>query len=401
MWKAGDESGSGAFLAIDDLGPAEHWHGREREWHTVGTRLQKAEHDGKGTIVLVRGAPGAGKSALLHEFGKRAEKANWRVVRITGRALYDPVTLALNAKTAQATTRFTGKIGIGLPGFLKGQYGKGRLSMRLLQTAPIERIVARLSKGHAGLLLLLDEVQALADRVPTNAARAHAGETLESIHEGKLGVPVVLLAAGLDHSMAELEKFGISRLMQRGGLINLGRMSKCAEHHVIRDWLVAKGGAVSVDPISLEHWIETVAHETEGWPQHVICYASSAAEWLSRRNGDMPTGVPAEVLEAGRQAKVSYYNRRVQGMDRTYRVALSREVAATGATGNLSKDAVLDAFKAVPRLKALDDSSRLDTASKVFDLTVAKGIVRERDDGLYQIPIPSMRQWLVSTYCTP
>ena len=83
-------------IGMDDRGPAKYFHGRKREWQFVEARLQEAAAARRGgTIALVQGAPGSGKSALLHEYGTRAAKLNWRVLYdLDCEALYNPAALA-------------------------------------------------------------------------------------------------------------------------------------------------------------------------------------------------------------------------------------------------------------------------------------------------------------------
>ncbi len=81
------------------------------------------------------------------------------------------------------------------------------------------------------------------------------------IHNGDVGRPVILLAAGLGMSEASFGELGISRF--RGGcFVELGALEKDSERAVIQDWLVKEGGAKG-NPTP---WIDQIAQKTHGWP---------------------------------------------------------------------------------------------------------------------------------------
>jgi DNA-binding CsgD family transcriptional regulator len=57
---------------------------REAELAALEADLAETETAGDGRVVLLEGAPGIGKTALLGEFDRRAESRGWRVLRATG-----------------------------------------------------------------------------------------------------------------------------------------------------------------------------------------------------------------------------------------------------------------------------------------------------------------------------
>ena len=79
---------------ISDRGPAKHFHGRKAILAEVDALLNDARLDKNGTIFLIQGAPGAGKTALLAECAKRAKEKGWKTAHISTRALHDPSALA-------------------------------------------------------------------------------------------------------------------------------------------------------------------------------------------------------------------------------------------------------------------------------------------------------------------
>ncbi len=64
---------------IDELdrGPVKCFHGRKEELHKFQKRLEHATARNSGTIFVIQAPPGAGKTALLDQYKKMAEKNVW------------------------------------------------------------------------------------------------------------------------------------------------------------------------------------------------------------------------------------------------------------------------------------------------------------------------------------
>jgi len=86
---------------------ARHVHGRTEILENFSTELRLAANPDvweSGTIFLIQGSPGAGKTALLYEFGDLAAAGGaevggqeWTVLEIAKSALYDPAALMSDA----------------------------------------------------------------------------------------------------------------------------------------------------------------------------------------------------------------------------------------------------------------------------------------------------------------
>ncbi len=153
----------------------------------------------------------------------------------------------------------------------------------------------------------MDEAQKPASAKNQPADRLEdAKELLESIHNGELSRPVMLLVAGLGPTLEAFETLGISRFAE-GCVVELGALSKEAERAVIQDWLVKEGGAKGAP----DEWIHAIVQETHGWPRHVHSYANHAAEYLKEKGGLMtPQGLKI-VMELGEEGRKQYYKQRV------------------------------------------------------------------------------------------
>ena len=286
--------------------------------------LRKAKRKSWGTIFLIQGPPGAGKTALLHECGQLAQQQGWGVAHVEPSAWHDRSELVSELGKSYAVKKTT-RIGIhgeaggsdSISALLRGMWG-WTLEFRGRDTKSILKKVAK----RRGLVLVTDEVQDLRKSGSLSAEADHAiTHNLRIIHNARIGAPVVLLVGGLGTSETVLRAFGISRLGD-GCLHQLGRLSDSEGKAVIEDWLVEAGGA-SKNNEHLPCWIDTLAARSFGWPQNVQSYAQVAARWLLDI-GSVPTPqVPPDVLTRGEKARKGYYQQRTKGFREQDRIALA------------------------------------------------------------------------------
>ena len=360
---------------VPDRGPAKYFHGRQTILDGFSALLKYASQKTWGTIFLIQGAPGAGKSALLYECEKHARAREWMVADIGLGSLWDPhklldsLGLGDKYKPAEKSKQF---------GF-KSFFGWGYKSIR-----PQTTVKNILKDGNQPLLLVLDEAQALGrEGTPPTNQRSDAIETLEVIHNGKLGRSVILLVAGLGTTADSFGSLGISRF-NRGCLVELGALDKEAERAVIEDWLTKDGGAKG-DPIP---WIDEIAQQTHGWPQHILSYIEPAVERLDADNGIMTEVGLDAVLNAGRELQSEDYEQRARDFSRKQRCSLAKLIVDDPLGKGLDEEHIL---------KFLTHEYGPEKASELLHKALHHGIMHKRR-GRYAVPIPSMQDWLVSGY---
>ncbi len=365
---------------IDDRGPAKYFHGRKEVLSLFSARRTRASVGGpsaQGTTFLIQGAPGAGKTALLYRCAVEAAEDGWTVAEIDSRALYDPASMAswLDQPYIARTSR---QVEIDL------KVARGTRSKETGGITSVSQLLREAAASTArGLLLVLDEVQTLV-KLAASPHELNATDTLNLVHNGKAGGPVILLAGGLGTSEAAFSSLGVSRFYD-GCVVNLGRLAPEPERAIIRDWLVRDGGAEG----DATPWIDAIAKETHGWPQHIIAFAEPAALIVRSNHGQMtPDGLEA-VLQQGQQRKENYYFARVQGISKQDRVALSMVLSMIPPDTTLQESEVLEIFSG--------NRSRTE-AQRVFESVLHKGVLAATLDGDYAVPIPSMHYWLVEQY---
>ena len=360
---------------VHDRGPAKYFHGREEVLGLCADVRGDAIADRGGTTILVQGSPGAGKTALLYQCALEAEKDDWQVARINGQALYDPAVMTQCLGESYITRKQRGlRSDARLVAIESTKEHAGQASVPQ---------VLKMLASKKGLLLIMDEVQTLrafADGPHTLAAIS----TLNAIHNGEFGRPVILLAGGLSTSAKAFGELGISRF--RGDcLVNLGRLSSAAERAVIRDWLVIDGQAKG----DVTPWIEAIAAETYGWPQHIVSFASPGAEVVRHQDGALMAEGLAFVLKEGQRRKTEYYRGRAVGVRNRDVLAMGRLLSSCPVGVEFEEEDIVD---------ALSTRDASDRAREVFDHLLHKGLFARTDRRTYTVPIPSMRDWLVEEY---
>ena len=378
------------FVDPEDRGIARFFHGRERELKFFRSALDAARRSNGGTIFLVQGPPGAGKTALLHECKKQAEQAGWGVAYVSTLALADPQELAknLNESYALGTTKYREtEGGVGVSVGVQGSVNHTRGTSVVYAGRTVDEIIEDIATPR-GFVLIMDEAQDLRE---TGRRSAKVNDDLRlsmrRIHSGGFGKPVVLLVGGLGTTRSVLQTFGISRFRRRR-IHQLGALSEDEAAAVIEDWLVQGAGAPK-DHGHLGHWINSLAAECHGWPQHLQIYAQLAAGWVRANRGTLPPEVPEEVLEEAREDRLQYYFERADELMQPHRTVLANLLQLKGKNDTLTEDEVIDAFSTYqPRARA----------EKIFNVQLHKGVIAADAHGGYRVPIPSMYDWLVEGY---
>ncbi|MCY4224649.1 MAG: ATP-binding protein [Bacteroidetes bacterium] len=361
---------------ILDRGPSPFFHGREEIIDTFSSGLKFSRDTKKGTTFLIQGAPGAGKTALLDVLSNQAKPKGWEVALINGKDLYDPVSMAQSlGKSYTIDSEYALNVGIKFLG--------GGLVASVAGHASSEEILKCLAPEN-GLILVLDEAQDLQYLKNTPKEHNLARDALTVIHNGDVGHPVMLIVGGLGTTESSLGGLGVSGI-DGDCTVQLGRLDEESERAVIRDWITHAGGAVG-DP---SRWIDSIAEKTHGWPQHIMSYVKPALKYLKSSHGKMTDSGLEFVYEKGNEYREEYYQKRVKGFDKKKRQDLAKIFADVPLGDTMELEDIMDALK---------EEYTEEIAEKLFKKALERGIIDERKDGDYGIPIPSFHTWLVDQY---
>ena len=358
-----------------ERGETPYFHGRSGIINDFKGVLSDAHLTGKGTIHLIYGAPGAGKSALVCELESVANAQGWDSVEIDPPALWDIDSLHEFFPTKNILKKIDAKVKAGM----------GMISVELATRGSTKTIKKTLRSGKRPLLLILDEAQMIgSSSKPVGAQAVVASIVLKALHNGKMGRPIILLAAGLRTTLPSLEALDISRFGARNR-IALGALSEDSARGVIRDWIV-KDGMAKGDP---DEWINAIALEAGVWPRHVHSYSWHAAQYLKQNGGLMSPKGLNDVIAKGWSGRINYYEQRIDPfyIDEIKHVAVA-----------ISKYPAGGAFDRLCVIEHLSKIYPEPKAELLFDRLIEKGIIQEKGDDGYHVGIESMHKWLVDAY---
>ena len=364
----GKKKETGQWIDELDRGPAKYFHGRKEELRKLQKRLEHATARNSGTIFLIQAPPGAGKTALVEECKKLAERDRWQTLKISEMALWNSNELRklLGRKPEERITGREHKAGV--ESHLVGTTGRV-IAVDSSPSTPLDM----LREGESPLLLILDEAQDMADALDLPVQdRQNVKRLLKEIHNGDVGRPLIFLAAGLGMTSRVFKSLGASRIDGKS-LVELGRMKREEERAVFVDWFekefrIKEG----YDP-----WIDGILKETQGWPHHITSYiracidqAAKGGEWLTEAGRQ-------EMMQEGEQLRNEYYQARTEDLKDHHFSGLVK----------LYKDVSLDqGFLRTDIVKAIGEEG--------FTAALSKGVLFQRGR-YYTIPIPSLRDYMV------
>ncbi len=347
----------------DDRGETKYFHGREKEVGGFLKKLSESKDRKTGTIFLVQGPPGVGKTALLGECRKRAEKEGWSTADIRPGALWNNMILRECLGIARKRLK---KLTVGASIEVMG------LEVGLDFDSDASTPIQILQGKEAPLLLLLDEAQRLGDtRLIPDEKREAVTSILENIHNGKMDRPLVLLAGGLGNTLSSFHSLHISRF-KNNCYFEMEALTKDEEQAVIRDWLVEEGKAKG----DITEWADAISGETYGWGHHTISYIQPALDYLDENDGKMTEEGLRIVMEKGRANRWAYYTDRTEGLEDDHIVCLAEMFRDTPMGEGFRKQDLV-----------------AELGEPGFEQVVSKGVLYHSNP-LYTIPIPSLYDYL-------
>ncbi|MCY4254342.1 MAG: AAA family ATPase [Flavobacteriaceae bacterium] len=363
---------------IDDRGSADYFHGRHDEIGFFKSSLETSKRKGKAKSILIQGPPGVGKTALKQELKKIAQP-NWKVIEIESiHQLSDPFGLGVLLLGRKKFQRVAQEIGLDLK-ILKGKIEYQKIKDDVFQI---------LSLATKPILLVLDEAQIIGNEFSDHQTSiSPISFVMKAIHnlEGHHGF--VTLFTGLGNTRKLYHDFNISRF-HSNAVINLQPLDPTSEKAILKDYLV-KDAKLDPNHSDLDDFIQTISKETHQWPHHIICYAQTASK-LIQHHGVLSENVWNETLERGRRLKDQYYQGRFDGITAEIRCSIYHAL--------LENEIQKNQIRSLQLIESLTLNPYIKDPQTTWDRLIAKGIVQVGNNGFYQIPIPSMRTWMIKKY---
>ncbi|MCY4343468.1 MAG: ATP-binding protein [Gammaproteobacteria bacterium] len=345
--------------------------------------------------VVVSGAPGSGKTSLIHYLSGQYDGSNVVPVRLSGEDLTHPHLVAAEIlKAASVPANELGRMAQ-----TKWGLGLGR-TIAVERTNQVDTPSARLSRPESlwdvvsdmvhispetTFLVLVDECQRV-ERDPNSRYNLIAAQ----MNDAKTGdLKVLPVFAGLSDTKVQLAAVGVSRTAAPSHA--LGPLSEGEAREVIAAFfskdLFGLGDAVA--PSYQAGIANTLVKASECYPRHLHCYLRGLAAELAKGSGDLDMDA---VLDQGHQARLDYNFDRVESAKLGPFAKTLTDAAATMLTpfGELEADELVGfAARRQPRLEE-------DQARAAIDRAIHSGILEvspHRPDSL-RAPIPSMLTYL-------
>lgn len=289
--------------------------GREREIDLVIAQLANWRPGlSAGRTIVIQGAPGVGKTALLHQIGRVLPKRLPNAVAIGrptpwNRRSVGNVLRTLAARMIGTTDEFctaTETEGTnGARAAATAQHSRSRSTTppALSCWDDLETLFADRAEQARPTLLLVDEIQRMGDDEETK-------DLLYHLHD-QTTFPVVLICGGLSTSAAHLRELGLSRLAD-GNVLRIDALTTDEAEQCLEESLRMMADDVGIDGHA-DHWARRLAPATHGWPQHVTCHIRAAASAL--RASDRLAFDDGNLNEAAALAEAAmrdYYEQRLE-----------------------------------------------------------------------------------------
>jgi len=346
-----------------------------------------------GQTALFTGAPGAGKTALLEHLKEDFERNGLAVAARLPVELIERPTDAIGAVVMQidpeiakkARQEITTTYGGGISSVISAGAERSKKDAGMSAMPTFATILPLLKKRLNGkpVVLFLDEAQdAVGDR-PNGT-----NSLIQELHKGHSG-PFLLIAGGLSDSKSVFKQIGISRF-GRNRLHALGLLSGAEVREAAEDFLANEEYGIDCGPPAIrQQWVEALADESKGWPQHLTNAFCGAAEEIIKADGSLGNANLAAALKSSREYRESYYKARIEGVP----LKLIADIyAAMPDSGGLGYDEIGKVIDRAYRSRS-GMSGRLPQ-EKAFDELLHRGVLQDCMPERFDAPIPSLRKYV-------
>ena len=266
---------------------------------------------------IIQGAPGAGKSSIVHEIKKNPERLYTQsvgkapmVVALESGDIDEPIDIlqplarSINPGAAEEFLSHSirtsgGEAGIGL-GPVKA-FGKQETTMEPARPRMHWDVLGDWAEQHGGfdrpIVLAIDEAQNL------DYDRKHPiSKLFQSLHGG-CGLPIALVLAGLSDTEYSARKMGLTRIPHRQKH-NIGRFPD----HEVQEFMERSCAHFGIDITGFEHEIDRLLQPCDGWPRHLHIVMQALVEEVLRTEGDLGKVVWERIQSEIKAGRDGYYD---------------------------------------------------------------------------------------------
>ena len=361
----------------------------------------------RGASFLVEGAPGSGKTSLVHEIANRLQQDGalaivWLEVPDSPEeidAIYNKMATGL-AGASQEFVRTTEHTSRGFS-FRPSGVGGGTSSGTTVAPQRISspQAIADIRGGkpwapYERAVVFVDEIQNVEPDGP-------ASRFLRQMHTQQ-SIPVILVCSGLSNSEVRLAKAGLSRI-STGSTMRLGALSPSETLECARaSFTLVRDLGLDATDEALDLWAESVARASDGWPRHLQNYLRAC--WLTLSEQDKPSLDTADMdtaIRCGDGFRDAYYMSRLKISQTPIDVIgpLHERIASGDTLDRMSAQKTIGVA-----VKTLDKDDRKEfrvlfpSNSNCFDQLLSSGIVSMNEKDTCISPVPSLSAFLLDLY---
>ena len=334
--------------------------GREDEIELIDSAVQATREGEVGHTVVIQGPPGAGKTALLHEYGARllanSGEGGLPVVPVSLRPAdlaASPTAILTEVDRQFSEFMATGRWGASLNRMFEGVSFVGRTlfaigtkrdikdftpSARAPKSLPValdEYMRFRFDRRDSTVVLMVDEAQNLPDE-------SHMRSNLDALHGGVQGrMRTLLVCFGLQNTATRLSELGLSRLASdhtRG----IALLSDDESQQAVMGALETAFAHVAFDEQQRLAWLgaaaDVILAESGNFPQHLANGCRSLAR-IVLHEGIGPEPPARQLSDECRKRKREYYDARLQPW-REHTMALAHVFAEEQSAWTLVENVV-------------------------------------------------------------
>ncbi len=298
----------GRAEVLDDIAKA-----ARQVWKGSGANKHGA---GKSTRII-QGAPGAGKSSIVHQIRHNPErlytesvgKAPLVVALKSGDIggavdILQPLARSINPTAAEEFLSHSvrtsgGEAGIGL-GPVKA-FGKQETTMEPARPRMHWDVLGDWAEQHGGfdrpVVLAIDEAQRF-----QRDSEDPLSKLFQSLHDG-CGLPIALVLAGLSDTEHSARKMGLTRIPHRQKH-NIGRFPD----HEVQELMERSCAHFGIGIAGFEHEIDRLIEPCDGWPRHLHIVLGAFAREALRTGGDLGKAAWERIQVEIRTGRDGYYD---------------------------------------------------------------------------------------------
>ena len=362
----------------------------------------------KGNTILIHGAPGAGKTALVCEIARRLEKEGAAAIvqpeiPAPGRiqAIYAALVTALaDARPDLGRTTVRADTALSIrPGGVGGDLSTGKSVAPPTLEDP--ESIADLRAGrpwqpNERAVVFIDEIQNIAPDTQADECRL-----VRALHTQDR-IPVLLVCSGLSNSEDALGRAGLSRLGTEN-CIPLGSLTQEETLDCARATLdfVRQRGLPGSDG-AVQRWAGRIAASSDGWPRHLQNYFTATWETLAAHEAPALDAADLDAtIRRGDARREDYYIKRISrsGLPISVVGALHEQLALGESLDEYQAMNVIDdAIAGLPAGMQRSIKGRFAASDDCLESLLRAGIVSLDRHKRCVSPIPALHQFVLAEY---